>query len=56
METKIKQVLTNYMELFDENTGVMGIPDDDKTLLNIARDIVDLFPPIEYTNLTMEDK
>lgn len=43
MEKKIKQVLINNMELFDENTGLMGIPDEDAKLEIIAQEIVKLF-------------
>jgi len=43
MENKIKQVLINNMELFDENTGLMGIPDINEKLEIIAQEIVKLF-------------
>lgn len=43
MKKKIKQVLINNMELFDEGTGLMGIPDIDEKLENIAQEIVKLF-------------
>mgnify|MGYP001099381434 CR=1 FL=1 len=54
MEKKIKQVLINNMELFDEGTGLMGIPDDDTKLEIIAQEIVKLLtiPPVSNSVCT----
>ena len=51
MEKKIKQVLINNMELFDEVIGLMGIPDEDTKLEIIAQDIVKLFAISDVNNL-----
>jgi hypothetical protein len=50
MKKKIKQVLINNMELFDEGTGLMGIPDIDEKLENIAQEIVKLFAIPDVSN------
>jgi hypothetical protein len=55
MEKKIKQVLVNNMELFDEGTSLMGIPNEETKLEIIAHDILKLFAiPVVSGSLLLE--